>query len=319
MSVAAASRVRVIAHSQRVEAATLRAGLEQLRGHLPAAELDLCPTSGPGDARRLALEASEQGYDRVVAAGGDGTVHEVVTGLLDGGNSRPSLGIVPLGTANDLARALALPEELGPSLVAAATAHTRTVDVGYMHQSAPKSAVRPFINAISGGVASEATAATPVLLKRALGELAYIVAGLTKLAQLEPYELELQVGDQHWSGRAYALGIGNAPFVGGGFELCPGASLVDGLLEFTIVTEAALGAGNLVAMLERRSLAGAREIVHLRGAAAELHCQPAIAVNLDGEPDRLTGARFTLSPASIELAVPGTPAVLSTEPAPRPN
>ena len=141
------------------------------------------------DKRRVVREALDAGSTRLIAGGGDGTINAVVNALVGKGKKPPraTMGILPLGTANDFAHGLGLPvDDLGQCLEIACTRPARQIDVGRANG-------RSFINVASGGFGAEITATTPVKMKKALGGGAYTLMGLIKAFNLKPYEGRLVV------------------------------------------------------------------------------------------------------------------------------
>ena len=189
------------------------------------------------DKPRVVAEALADGATRIVAGGGDGTVNAVVHALVGKGEKPPraTLGILPLGTANDFARGCGLPvEDLARCLEIACTAPARKIDVGRANS-------RNFINVTSGGFGAEITATTPVEMKKVLGGGAYTLMGLVKAFNLEPHQGRLLVpGEEPVEGSMLVMAVGNNRLAGGGFEVAPQASLDDGLLDLAIVRGVAL-------------------------------------------------------------------------------
>ena len=197
--------------------------------------LEVRVTREAGDAARFSAEAVAEGVEVVVAAGGDGTVNEVVNGLMQADTQpRMSLAILPLGTANDFAVSCGIPAEPFEALFLAATGRATSIDVVAADGSF-------FINVASGGLGARITATTPPELKRRLGGAAYALMGLQSLLQRRSTaRTELRVPGETISG-AFLLGaIGNGRQAGGGFQVTPNALLDDGLLDILLVREAAL-------------------------------------------------------------------------------
>ena len=292
--------VRIVAHGGKLETVNLASALAEvcaLSGLVDDA-IELRPTFASGDAHRLAREAAERGVSRVIALGGDGMVNEVLGGLLaaelDAGQ-RPTLGIIPVGTANDFATSAGIPAQLRPSLEVALTAETQRVDVGFCGD-------RPFLNMTSGGTLSEITAAIDPRLKEWLGGLAYAVAGLRGLLVGEPIELEFSAPNQRWAGRAWALAIGNARAAGGGFELCPSASIRDGQLDVTVIPET-IGFNEGVRMVEQRSVVGVEGVVRVRSEWIKLRAASPLHLNVDGEPLKATSIDLRVEAGGLGLAL----------------
>ena len=140
-------------------------------------------------ASSMVKEAIARGAKRVIAGGGDGTINAVVNALVGKGKKNPkaTMGVLPLGTANDFAHGLGLPcDDLKQCLEIACTAKAKPIDVGRANK-------RSFINVTSGGFGAEITATTPVGMKKALGGGAYTLMGLIKAFGLEPYKGRLLI------------------------------------------------------------------------------------------------------------------------------
>jgi len=145
------------------------------------------PTQGKGDAERAARELGSR-FDRVVCAGGDGTLSETVSGLVDLPQP-PTLGYIPAGSTNDCARNLRLPTDMGKSaMIAAADGVSRALDVGKLND-------RAFIYVAAFGAFTEVAYDTPQDLKNTFGHLAYVMAGIGHLGNLSPYRLKVEYND----------------------------------------------------------------------------------------------------------------------------
>jgi diacylglycerol kinase (ATP) len=184
-------------------------------------------TERPGDAARLAREAAGEGFDIVLACGGDGTLSQVLTGLLDTG---VPAGIVPAGTGNDFARTLGLsrcPAEAAKQVVAGCAAH---VDLLEINDGALWS-----VNVI--GVGFDAAVSVRINRRTRLtgGALAYLAAVFQELFGYRPIEVRLRVDGERWEGRAMLVAIANAQSYGGGMRIAPAARVDDGLLDVVLV------------------------------------------------------------------------------------
>lgn len=167
-------RLRIIANGKAASDPALREAVYSLRH--TGVELEMRVTWEGGDAVRFAGEAVREGVDTVIAAGGDGTINEVVTGMLVAPVERlPSLGILPMGTANDFATACGLPLDILPALQLVCTLPPTWIDVGQVGG-------RFFINMATGGFGTQITVDTPAESKRALGGLAYLLTGLSRFS-----------------------------------------------------------------------------------------------------------------------------------------
>ncbi len=181
---------------------------------------------------RVVGEALDRGANRIIAGGGDGTINAVANALVE--QTEPdqevTLGVMPLGTANDFARGCGLPvDDLAECLRIACTRQGRPVDVGVMNK-------RHFVNVASMGFGAEITATTPVDLKKKLGGGAYTLMGLVKAMNLKPYTGRLLIpGEDPIEGNLLFGAVGNNHFAGGGFDVAPHAKMDDGLLDLTAI------------------------------------------------------------------------------------
>ena len=155
-----------------------------------------CMSRGREATRRAFRQASHDGVELVIAGGGDGTVNEVVKGLLDGtaqSKPRSALAILPLGTANDLARACGIPLDPFAALRLALSGVATPVDVGQANG-------RSFMNVATGGFGTQVTVATPNELKKILGGAAYFLTGVTHFSSIRPAHGRLSGPGFAWDG-----------------------------------------------------------------------------------------------------------------------
>ena len=188
--------------------------------------LDVRLTWEAGDAQRWVAQALAAGFRQVVAGGGDGTLRDVAEAMAQA-RSDASLALLPLGTANDFAKAAGIPLEPAAALDLLEQP-ARPVDLG-------KVGDQMFLNMATGGFGSQVTANTSEDLKKVLGAAAYLFTGLSRFSELQAASVELQGPDFHWQGELLALGIGNGRQAGGGHVLCPDAWVDDGLLDIGIL------------------------------------------------------------------------------------
>ena len=249
-----------------------------------------------GDAARYIKEACDLGVETVIAGGGDGTVNEVATALIDlPAAQRPALGILPLGTANDFATSAGIPEALDKALQLAIAGKATAVDIARVNDETC------FINMATGGFGTRITSETPEKLKAALGGVSYLLHGLARLDTLKPDQCEIRGENFHWQGNALVIGIGNGRQAGGGQQLCPEALINDGLLGVRIIT----GDELLPALLT--TLTKAEDSPHLvdgESAWFEIQAPHGMTFNLDGEPLSGDHFRIALLPEAIQCRLP---------------
>lgn len=248
-----------------------------------------------GDATRFAREAAENGVTAVVAVGGDGTINEVVNGLV--GTATP-LGIIPLGTANDFARQVGIPDDPDHAMDVVLRAPATTIDVGELNG-------RAFLNVSTGGIAAETAADASPEVKARLGALAYAVAGLKKLRTLHPRRAWFSGPGFEYRGEYLTFAVGNGRATGGGTLITPRASVCDGLLDVCIIGP-----------MPRSEVAGAYLMVkrgeHLEHEAVRyaqlpelvVEAQRPLAVNLDGEPMHSRRLHYRARPRALRIHLP---------------
>jgi lipid kinase YegS len=275
--------LRIILHGKAAGNADVRAAIASLRQHGHVVQVRV--TWESGDAERLTAEAVAQAgggaIDCIVAGGGDGTINEVFAAAYAAGlPAGCSLGILPLGTADDFAHAAGVPvQDLLAALQLAASAAPQWIDIGLLNN-------RPFVNLVSGGFGSRVTVETDPELKKRLGGLAYVLTGISRFAELSANAGRFRAEGFSWQGRFVAVAIGNGRQAGGGVPLCPDALVDDGLLDLTILPELEHSARlDAFARLLREGAASIRaDLVTARSAWIEYESEEALNVNLDGEP-----------------------------------
>ena len=250
------------------------------------------------DLRRFVRQAIEGGAQRIVAGGGDGTLNAVVNAMIRR-DKRPeaSLGILPLGTANDFAKGAGIDtKDLISVLELACTGSPTKIDVGRMNE-------KYFINVASAGFGAEVTATTPQAMKKLLGGMAYSIMGFVKAFQLEPYEGRLILPDGGVKeGSMLVMAVGNSRFAGGGYEVAPQASLTDGLLDIAVVS--GLVPDNLSRIVEelREPMNPRNEhLLYRQLSAFTIETGKLLHVNLDGEPIKGTHFEFRCCPEALSV------------------
>ncbi|MDE0021255.1 MAG: diacylglycerol kinase family lipid kinase [Candidatus Poribacteria bacterium] len=195
---------------------------EQVQAAMPFAEV--CFTERPGHATELAKAAAERGVEIAAALGGDGTVRETAAGLF---GSNTALGVLPLGSGNDFARALKIPLQLDKALDALLNAEFRPIDVG-------EDADGLFVCMSGVGFASEVTrnAANARLFR---GPAAYAYGVVKALLQMRPVPMRLHLDGETREMEALFVLAQNIPYCGGGQLMAPNALINDGKLDVVVV------------------------------------------------------------------------------------
>jgi lipid kinase YegS len=297
-------RVHLILNGKVAGNDALRAAVARQRaaGH----RIEVRVTWEKGDARRFVSEAGE--VDLVVAAGGDGTLNEVLHGLMDLSEAaRPILGIVPLGTANDFATGCGIPRDLAKALALCIRGEAVPIDVG-------KANDHWFINAASSGFGAQITATTSPELKHLLGPAAYTVMGAILAINLHHYQGRLSLPDREITGSGPVAIVANGRQTGGGIQVAPHARIDDGLLDVLVVRQISPTA-LLAAARELQQLPPDGEYIsYWQTPWLEMHPEEAIPVNLDGEPLRFSAVRYEAVPKAVQLIVPPNCQLLSQRP-----
>jgi diacylglycerol kinase (ATP) len=276
------------------------------------AEARLMETHEPGHAQRLAAAATDLGHDRVIVVGGDGTVQEVLNGLMAAGvgpdGGPPTLGIVPGGSGNDLARSLGLPKAPLEALAVALGDRTQPLDLG---RAVHDGMVRYF--AAAGGTGFDAQVAftmagRPHAWQR--GRIGYFLSTLNELRRFRNRELRLRLagvgGAREVDGRFLFVAFANGAFYGGGMQICPDASTSDGQLDVCLV-------GDISRLGALRELPGIYRAAHVDHPLVEIvrvrelriEGQAETRVHLDGEPFGDLPVDITVLPGAVSVAAVG--------------
>jgi diacylglycerol kinase (ATP) len=199
-------------------------------------DVDWSGTVYPGHAIVLAAQAGEQGYDMVIAMGGDGTVHEVINGLMKiPAEKRPVLGVVPVGSGNDFGHVLNLSQDSSVALSRAMEGEPSIVDLCMMTDEHGRTEY--FNNTLGVGFGAMVTIRShriPVLR----GFLIYLIAVIqTILLDHVPITMQIKSDEQEWEQKVKYLVVCNGPREGGGFLVAPNAKIDDGLISYVMITD----------------------------------------------------------------------------------
>jgi YegS/Rv2252/BmrU family lipid kinase len=208
------------------------AGLERIRR-----EATLKQTAAAGDARQLAHQAVLEGFEIIVATGGDGTVNEVLNGIGDAsdGFERACLGVLPLGTVNVFARELNIPAKLERAWEIIRRARQTSIDLPQVEYVRNGNIERRYFAQLAGaGLDARAVELVKWQVKKMVGPLAYVLAGLHAVLG-PPYRIEIAGAENSASGGLVL--IGNGRLYGGQYNIFPQADLRDGLLEVCVVSK----------------------------------------------------------------------------------
>jgi YegS/Rv2252/BmrU family lipid kinase len=306
-----AQRTLVIVNPRSRNGATGRRwGKHELRLRDELGPLEVEHTRAPRDAERLAREAVRAGVERILVAGGDGTLSEVATGLLAAELAGyATIGLLPLGTGGDFARSLGIPRDLEGAIACIARGRTRKVDAGRARFLGQDGAQRTayFVNVSSFGISGLIDELVNRTSKRMGGTASFLVGTLRAIFQYRSVPVAIRVDGElvHDAGLILATGA-NGRYFGGGMQVAPEARIDDGLLDVVIVADLALP--KLLAKLPKlyagTHLGDAAATLH-RGRVIEAQAEPGrVKLDLDGEPLGTLPARCEVLPAALTFFGP---------------
>ena len=262
-------------------------------------------TAAAGDARRLASEAVAEGFEIIVAAGGDGTVNEVLNGIADApdGLTQSRLAVLPLGTVNVFARELAIPAKLDLAWEAIRRGREQKIDlpcVEYRHKGNAKRLC--FAQLAGAGLDARAIELVSWSLKKKIGPLAYVIAGMKALLGSQS-QITVAGGAETVTGELVL--IGNGRLYGGDYRVFPDAELGDGLLDVCVFPRvnwlvlARCGPGLLF-----RGALPTSMVRTFQARAITLSSPTPTALEADGELIGHLPASLTVQPAALRVIVP---------------
>ncbi|MCP1334876.1 diacylglycerol/lipid kinase family protein [Futiania mangrovi] len=279
---------------------------------------DAPDTRSAREARQLVRAAAHwrKRADAVVVGGGDGTISGLVSALL---LTDLPLAILPLGTANDFARGLGIPDDVDEAAQVIAAGCVRRVDVGEI-STARRRKVHYFLNAAGIGLASVAARASGGWAKRVLRSLAYPLAVARAAVRLRPFSVRMTLDGTEREMRVLQVSIGNGRHFGGGALLSRGASVRDGLAEVVAIPKPRLWEAARIALSARRGGLGRTRTVHLgRARDILIETRGPRRIMADGDPAGRTPARIRIRAGALSVIVPAHPAAVTGIPAQQRN
>jgi YegS/Rv2252/BmrU family lipid kinase len=259
------------------------------------------------DAERISREAVRAGVERVVVAGGDGTLSEVVTGLLGaqlGGYAQ--IGILPLGTGGDFSRVAGGTRNLDEAIAALAVGTTRKIDAGritYRVDTGSSEATSYFANVASFGVSGLVDELVNRTTKFFGGRISFLLGTLRALAQYRSQEVAIRVdGEPVFEGRIAFAAVANGSYFGGGMQVAPDAILDDGRLRLVVIP--ASSKASLLARLPtlyRGTHVNDESNLVVAGSVIEADADARVLLDVDGEPLGALPARIECLPGAITL------------------
>ena len=256
------------------------------------------------DAARLpetVREAVGEGHDPIILGGGDGSVSSTVDFLA---HHHVTLGLLPLGTANDFARTLEIPGDLEGACRTIAHGKVVDIDLGLAGDNF-------YVNVASVGLGVEATRALSPRLKKSIGPLAYPVAAITAFFKHEPFTARLSFPDGDHEpigyGRLLQLAVGNGRFYGGGMVVAPGSGIDDRSLDiYAIKLGRRRDLVGVARYLKSGDFVKNESVDHFRTSRVLLETEPELPVNVDGELVARTPEEFSVAANALHVIVPET-------------
>lgn len=234
-------------------------------------------------------------FDCLIAAGGDGTANALAPAVLAAG---APMGVLPLGTANDLARTLDIPFDVEKAADIIADGHRRTIDLGLANDI-------PFFNVASLGLAADLVEALDSGFKKRLGRWSYAVAAARVLLGAETFRAVIATPAGPIRVKSYQIAVGNGRYHGGGVAVRPDAEIDDALLDLYSLGRGSLWKVIAAAPLFKRGRHGVfREVRTARGRRLEIRTTEPMPVNLDGELATETPVVIEVKPRAIEVFAP---------------
>ena len=292
-----------------------RAGRGTVERHLPEIERSLTDaglpyrivrTTHPGHAAEAARDALGRGERYLVAAGGDGTVHEVLNGMLGtGGRVVPDavLGIVAAGSGCDLVRSLGLPGDAIRASRHLTGDAVRRIDVGKItFTSGGTEATRFFANIAEAGLGAAVVARTG-RLPRFLGPAKYFCGFWLTLPTFHPAVVRLDSGDSSFEWRAHNVVVANCQFFGGGMHISPKSRPDDGVLDVLAMVGPKIDAFTMLPKIYKGTHLPHRDIAEAQAATVRLDADPPLLIEADGELLGTTPATVEVVPGAIRVKV----------------
>jgi diacylglycerol kinase (ATP) len=272
--------------------------VERIR-NLPEAEV--CVTTKAGAAMQSAKTALRKGYDMIVAAGGDGTLNEVVNGIREDA-SAVVLGLIPLGTGNDFARTLDLPTDIDQAIDLLLAGHTRAIDLVRVTSDVR----RYFVNVSTGGFSGLVDEKLTPEMKKTWGPLAYLRSAAAALPEFRAHRTTVSLDNaESLTLNLFDVVIANGRYVGGGIRIAPEACIDDGLLDVILMqARAPAELALLAAQVALGNHLSSDAIVFRRAARVTVKSRPRMWFNVDGELVGNEPAKFEILPRALQFVVP---------------
>lgn len=270
-----------------------------------SSECSLKQTAAAGDARKLAATAVREGFESIIAAGGDGTLNEVLNGLgdVENGFKLARIGVLPLGTVNVFARELKIPTKPEAAWEVLRRGNERLIDLPHVESGEGEERKRTYFAQLAGaGLDARAIELVDWSLKKKIGPLAYIAAGFKALGE---DQTSLLISDGTRSVRGELVLVGNGRLYGGDFYMFPDASLTDGKLDVCVFPKAdwwtLLKCGFPLLLTGKPPTS---EVIRMSTASFTVVGRATSRFEVDGELGSNLPARFGVQPSALRVICP---------------
>ncbi|MGF7047970.1 YegS/Rv2252/BmrU family lipid kinase [Paenibacillus sp. DS2015] len=249
------------------------------------------------DATHYCVTACEECYDLVVSIGGDGTLHETINGLINQDHC-PKLGVVPLGTVNDFARALQIPLYPEQAIRTLISSRVKTVDIGRVNHLL-------FSNVVAVGSLAESLSSVSSDDKSKLGAFAYLKEGIKELMGNPSQHLVIRHDEKTWVGESPLFLAALTNSVGGFEKLAPDAAVDDGLLHCFIIKDLNIFNTLTVSIsLLLGKLKDHKDVVYFTAQNVSVSSEEPVRTNVDGEEGPPLPIELSISPRRFQVIVP---------------
>lgn len=274
-----------------------------LRNLLPPFQVWL--TTHPGHGTELAQRAADQGYKTIAVHGGDGTINEIINGLLTNTRNGTSLALLPNGTGADLVRTLGIPHALPKAARQSLQGLAKPVDIGLVQfiDLGGKPAERFFVNVADVGFGGDLVRFVNSHSKWLGGKLSFLQGLLVTLFRYRNKEIQIAINDEKpFDIRASSIVVANGQYFGGGMWVAPEARLTDGLFEVVIVGDVSkMDVLANIRRLYQGTLAEHPKVMTSKAKTVALTSPEEVFIDLDGELVGRLPARFRILPLKLSV------------------
>ncbi|RWZ52303.1 diacylglycerol kinase family lipid kinase [Halobacillus fulvus] len=258
--------------------------------------VEIAQTEKELDATKFCQDACHNEFDLVVSLGGDGTLNETINGMVDQ-EHRPTLGIIPLGTVNDFARALNIPLNPEQAIERLRSDETKFVDIGKFND-------RYFVNIVAVGALAEATYEVTPEQKTKFGPLAYVMEGFRTLTSNTSYPLKLEYDDNVWEGDSFLFLAALTNSTGGFENIAPEAEVNDGVIHGYIIKNVNMvRMAAIVTSIMRGRLKEEEDVEYFTTEKVHISSNEKLVTNVDGEEGDPLPVSIQVLPSHIKVIV----------------